>query len=84
MLEVRRWRELVAERKNGRKFFDRPKPTVGCSANGRRRIFIARSIPALNSTSHYFDTRYSDLAPRLVSIYETVKYLIPKGSNYSK
>jgi len=24
--------------KNGRTLFDRPKPTVGCSANGRRRI----------------------------------------------
>jgi hypothetical protein len=23
--------------KNGRIFFDRPKPTVGCSASGRRR-----------------------------------------------
>jgi len=23
--------------KNGRTLFDRPKPTVGCSANGRRR-----------------------------------------------
>ena len=23
--------------KNGRTFFDRPKPTVGCSVNGRRR-----------------------------------------------
>ena len=23
--------------KNGRTFFDRPKPTAGCSANGRRR-----------------------------------------------
>ena len=23
--------------KNGRALFDRPKPTVGCSANGRRR-----------------------------------------------
>jgi hypothetical protein len=28
-------RELVTE-KNGRMLFDRPKPTVGCSANGRR------------------------------------------------
>ena len=38
VLGVRRWRELVAERKkNGRTFFDRPKPTVGCSANGIRR-----------------------------------------------
>jgi len=31
MLGVRRWRET---------FFDRPKPTVSCSANGkRRRVF---------------------------------------------
>ena len=30
--------ELVADRKkNGRTLFDRPKPAVGCSANGRRR-----------------------------------------------
>ena len=25
----------MADRKNGRTLFDRPKPTVGCSANGR-------------------------------------------------
>ena len=37
VLGVRRWRELVADKKNGRTFFDSPKPTVGCSANGRRR-----------------------------------------------
>ena len=38
MLGVRRWRELVADRKkNGRTLFHRPKPAVGCSANGRRR-----------------------------------------------
>ena len=37
VLGVRRWRELVADRKkNGRILFDRPKPTAGCSANGRR------------------------------------------------
>jgi len=44
VLEVRRWEELVADRKkNGRTLFDRPKPTVGCSANGRRiRIGIRR------------------------------------------
>ena len=35
VLGVRRWRELVADRKNGKIFFDRPKPRVGCSANGR-------------------------------------------------
>jgi hypothetical protein len=28
--------------KNGRIFFDGPKPTVGCSANGRRRRIIGR------------------------------------------
>jgi len=37
VLGVRRWTELVADRKNGTTFFDRPKPTAGCSANGRRR-----------------------------------------------
>ena len=37
VLGVRRWRELVVDReKNGRTLFDRPKPTVGCSASGRR------------------------------------------------
>jgi hypothetical protein len=37
VLGVRRWRALVADRgKNGRTLFDRPKPTVGCSADGRR------------------------------------------------
>jgi len=33
VLGVRSWRELVAGR-NGRTLFDRPKPTVACSANG--------------------------------------------------
>ena len=37
VLGVGRWRELVADRKNGRTLFERPKPTVGCSVNGRRR-----------------------------------------------
>jgi hypothetical protein len=27
----------VTDRKHGRILFDRPKPTVGCSASGRRR-----------------------------------------------
>jgi hypothetical protein len=34
---VRRWRELVIG-KNREVLFDRPKPTVSSSANGRRRI----------------------------------------------
>jgi hypothetical protein len=34
MLGVRRWRELVIG-KNREVLFDRPKPTAGCSANGR-------------------------------------------------
>jgi hypothetical protein len=37
---VKRWRELVTDRKNGGALFDRPKPTVGCSDNGRRIIII--------------------------------------------
>jgi len=36
VLGVRRWQIG----KNGRTLFDRPKPTVGCSANGRRRSTI--------------------------------------------
>jgi hypothetical protein len=36
MLGVRRWRELVID---GEVLFDRPKPTAGCSANGRRKSF---------------------------------------------
>jgi len=35
VLGVRRWRELVIGQ-NGGTSFDRPEPTVGCSANGRR------------------------------------------------
>jgi hypothetical protein len=34
VLGVRRWRELVTDRKNGGILFDRPKSTVGCSASG--------------------------------------------------
>jgi hypothetical protein len=36
VLGVRRWRELVIGN-NGEVFFDRPKPTADCSANGKRR-----------------------------------------------
>jgi hypothetical protein len=37
VLVVRRWRKLVIDRKNSEVLFNRPKPTAGCSANGRRR-----------------------------------------------
>jgi len=46
VLGVRRWRELVADRKN-RTLFDRPKPTVGYSANGRRRRRRRRRLVCL-------------------------------------
>jgi hypothetical protein len=42
VLGMRRWRELVTG-KNGRTLFDRPKPTAGCTVNGRRtkkKIYI--------------------------------------------
>jgi len=32
---------VADKKKNGRTLFERPKPTVGCSANGRRRILTA-------------------------------------------
>jgi hypothetical protein len=35
--------------KNGRILFDRPKPTAGCSANGRRR----RRRRSLQNTDHF-------------------------------
>jgi hypothetical protein len=35
VLGVRRWKELVTGQ-NGGTLFDRPKPTAGCSTNGRR------------------------------------------------
>jgi hypothetical protein len=34
----------VTDRKNGRILFDRPKPTVGCSANGRRRYICIYTV----------------------------------------
>jgi hypothetical protein len=37
VLGVRRWRELMVDRKKGAVLFDRPRPTAGCSANGKRR-----------------------------------------------
>jgi hypothetical protein len=36
VLGVSTWREYVTG-KNGRILFDKPKPTAGCSAKGRRR-----------------------------------------------
>ena len=43
VLGMRRWRKLWQIGKNGRTFFDRPKPTVGSSANGRRRRIRCKS-----------------------------------------
>ena len=33
---MERERELVIDREKGEVLFDRPKPTAGCSVNGRR------------------------------------------------
>jgi len=41
VLGVRRWKELVTGQ-NGGTLFDWPKPTTGCSANGRRRRIVIR------------------------------------------
>jgi len=37
VLGVRRWRELVADKKKWKDIVRQAKPTVGCSANGRKR-----------------------------------------------
>jgi hypothetical protein len=44
VLGVRRWRELATDRKNGTILFDRPKPTGGCSANGRSFQLINEAL----------------------------------------
>jgi hypothetical protein len=50
VLGVRKWRDLVIGT-NGKVLFDRPKPTAGCSANGRRRrrcfFTVASSVPGI-------------------------------------
>jgi hypothetical protein len=38
VLGVRRWRQLVTHRKKVKDVLDRPKPTTGCTANGRRSL----------------------------------------------
>ena len=43
VLGVRRWNWWQTG-KNGRTSFDSPKPTVGCSANGRRRIIFNHTV----------------------------------------
>jgi len=40
--------ERVGGRRNGRTLLDRPKPTVGCSASGRRK----------NKSLHYINEQY--------------------------
>ena len=55
VLGVRRWRESWWQiGKNGRTSFDRPKPTVGCSANGRRRyLCVPQALRLRLSTFSY-------------------------------
>jgi len=49
--------------KNGRTFFDRPKPTVGCSANGRRRRRRRRRLKKeVEITEHVAYLRYRKVA----------------------
>jgi len=50
VLGERRWKELVADRKNGRTLFDRPNPTVGCSANGKRKRIFQKFAPCSHVT----------------------------------
>jgi hypothetical protein len=41
VLGVRRCRQLATDKKSGGMLLDRPKPTAGCSANGRRVIRVS-------------------------------------------
>ena len=62
VLGVRRWRELAIDRK---KLFDRPKPTAGCSANGRRRYTYYNIY---NTTKLFCDTSDHTLSAGLLSV----------------
>jgi hypothetical protein len=44
VLGVRRWRKLVTDRGYVKDIFDRPKPTTGRRANGRRRSSITMHV----------------------------------------
>jgi hypothetical protein len=57
VLGVRRWRELATDRKNGGILFDRPKPTPGCSANGRRKKTISFVVSVRPSVCQHGTTR---------------------------
>jgi hypothetical protein len=58
--------ELATDRKNGGILFDRPKPTAGCSANGRRGFpkylklvtFSKDSLPVFMTVSRVQFTRH--------------------------
>ena len=56
VLEVRRWENWWQIGRNGRTFFDRPNPTMGCSANGRRRRHDKDGFLSLNLTIHLHGT----------------------------
>jgi hypothetical protein len=59
VMGVRRWKELLTGQ-NGGTLFDRPKPTAGCSANGRRR----RIIRNYSCTNVYFYIFYVHMSVR--------------------
>jgi len=55
VLGVRRWRELVADKKKWKDIIRQvPKSTVGCNANGRRRRRRRRRINNCRSGHSFF------------------------------
>ena len=60
VLGVRRWRELVI-RTNGEVLFERPKPTAGCSANGRRRTIFSHTA---NKLFAFFNSEFISVFKR--------------------
>ena len=62
VLGVRRWRELVADKKKWKDFFDRPKPTVGCNANGIIIIIIIVNNSKLEAVMACFNVGVNKLS----------------------
>jgi hypothetical protein len=48
VLGVRRWREMVTG-KSGRSLLNSPKPTMGCSANGRKEEELIKHVTIINT-----------------------------------
>jgi hypothetical protein len=65
----------VGDRENGEVLFDRPKPTAGCSANGRRR-FLYNPVTMAEASS-YIVTSSTDCLEEARTVTLCSEYSLP-------